>query len=200
MTRSADEPAVLIPPCFRTKLFNINQNFLNSFNIFEDQFEILPQSEHPNDNLDVYREIMDDSLKALTCISNTFQPNIASEDLRRNIEAAEDCLKKATLSCYKHSIAAFKVDLDAVYYDTQTSPCLIDISHNDFRLDYQTFRSTWLHARELDRKNEDAIPAYTEATLKGIKLKKLIDLPTLEDIMKEKAKTNNGESSITYYT
>lgn len=178
---------VSVPPCFSTKLFIIHQDFLNAYQIFEEQFAILPENNRENSNLDAYREIIDDALKALACISNAFSPQSISveADIKKNVKTAEDALEKATLNCYKYYLAAIKVDIDLVYKNAQTEPCLKDMSYDTFRIGYGDFKSLWHQARNLERQADDPLHAYLSATTAGARLKNTIDFSILKDILIE---------------
>jgi len=178
---------ISVPPCFHTKLFIIHQDFLNAYQTFEEQFAILPENNRENSNLDAYREIIDDALKALACISNTFNPQSSSGEsyIKTNVKNAEDALKKATLNCYKYSLAAIKVDIDLVYKNAQTEPCLKDMPYDAFRISYEDFKSLWYQARSLERQADDSLQAYLTATTAGARLRSAIDFSILDDILNE---------------
>lgn len=176
-----------VPPCFRAKFFVIYQDFSKAYQMFEEQYAILPESNRKNINLDVYIKIIDDTLQALACISNTFNPQICSvePDIKSNVKTAEEALKRATLNCYKYSLAAINVDVELIYKKPKTASCLKDMSYADFRKGYEDFMSSWRQARNLELQAGDPLQAYITATTTGARLKNAINLSILEGILIE---------------
>jgi hypothetical protein len=158
------------------KFFEIYEHFTHACDYCENEINVLQLKKEDWD------EIHKATLGTMSCLGNSFNPDISETEMKTQIDCAGDYLADATIKYYDFALRAISGQLALISEEFFFAPCLKGITYNDFQNQVQQLKEMFNQARHRNKwgthpRPFDRISAYRSTIDFGIVLKEKINEP-----------------------